>query len=76
MIDSRSCLQARRTLSVVLDGEASATEVAETARHLPECEHCARFAAAVAELKLYIRAYARKQGYKPDELIQIIQQLG
>jgi anti-sigma factor RsiW len=56
MIDSRSCRRARRTLSVVVDGEASATEVAETARHLPECECCARFASAVAELKLYLLA--------------------
>jgi anti-sigma factor RsiW len=49
--DSGTCRRARRTLSVVLDGEASATEVAETARHLAGCEDCARFAAVVAELK-------------------------
>ena len=63
VIDSGPCRRARQTLSVVLDGEASATEVAETARHLPECEHCARFAAVVAELKLYFRA-ARLSGLK------------
>ena len=56
VIDSEACRRARRTLSVVLDGEASATEVEETARHLPGCEYCARFATAVAELKLCLRA--------------------
>lgn len=54
--DSRTCLRARRTLSVVLDGEASATEVAATARHLTGCEDCARFAAVVAELKHCLQA--------------------
>jgi anti-sigma factor RsiW len=43
-------------LSVVADGEASATEVAATARHLTGCEDCARFAAVVAELKHCLRA--------------------
>ena len=52
MVDSGACRRARRTLSVVLDGEASATELAEMARHLPGCEYCARFAAVIAELKL------------------------
>jgi len=56
MINSRPCRRARRTLSAVLDGEASATEVAEIARHLPGCEYCARFAAVVAELKVCLRA--------------------
>jgi anti-sigma factor RsiW len=54
--DSWTCRRTRRTLSVVLDGEASATEVAETARHLPGCQDCARFAAVVAELKHCLRA--------------------
>jgi anti-sigma factor RsiW len=54
--DSWTCRRTRRTLSVVLDGEASATEVAETARHLPGCKDCARFAAVVAELKHCLRA--------------------
>jgi anti-sigma factor RsiW len=56
VIDSEPCRRARRTLSVVLDGEASATEVAEIARHLSGCDYCARFAAVVAELKLRLAA--------------------
>jgi anti-sigma factor RsiW len=54
--DSWTCRRIRRTLSVVLDGEASETEAAETARHLPGCKDCARFAAVVAELKHCLRA--------------------
>ena len=56
VIHGGSCRQARRTLSIVLDGEASAAEVAKTARHLAGCEYCARFTAVVAELKLCLRA--------------------
>ena len=60
-VDSRTCHRARRTLSVVLDGEASATEVAETARHLLGCRDCADFAALVAELKHRLRAASSKR---------------
>jgi len=53
--DDETCRRSRLTLSVVLDGEASAIEAAEAARHLPGCEDCARFAAVVAELKRRLR---------------------
>jgi putative zinc finger protein len=56
VIESSTCRRARRRLSVVLDGEASATEQAEAARHLAGCEDCSRFAALVAELKHCLRA--------------------
>ena len=63
--DSVTCRQARRTLSVVLDGEGSATEQAEIARHLPGCGDCARFAAVVKELKHCLRAASPE---KPEAL--------
>ena len=58
VIDNGPCRRARRTLSIVLDGEASATEAAESAGHLRECDDCARFAAVIAELKQCLRAAA------------------
>ena len=61
--DDETCRRSRLTLSVVLDGEASAIEMAEAVRHLSGCEDCARFAAVVAELKRRLRtASPQRQG--------------
>ena len=65
VLESGMCHRTRRMLSVVLDGEASATEQAEAARHLPGCEDCARFAAVVTEIKRCLRAASRE---KPEAL--------
>ena len=48
-------------MSVVLDGEGSAAELAEAARHLPGCEDCARFAAVVTEIKRCLCAVSRER---------------
>lgn len=56
VVESGTCRRARRTLSVVLDGEASATELAETDRHLRGCAECTRFAVVVTELRHCLRA--------------------
>ena len=65
VLESGMCHRARRTLSVVLDGEGSATEQAEIARHLPGCGDCAHFAAVVTELKHCLRAASPE---KPEAL--------
>ena len=65
---SETCRRSRLTLSVVLDGEASAVELAEVARHLPRCEDCARFAAVVAELKQRLRAASFEELEAPQAL--------
>ena len=51
-----SCLRARQTLSLMLDGEAAPADVASSAPHIFGCEHCREFAAAVAELAHTLRA--------------------
>ena len=69
MVESGTCRRARRTLSVVLDGEASATELAASNRHLPGCEDCVRFAAVVTEIKHCLRA-ASLRGSKHSERLK------
>ena len=51
-----SCLRARRTLSLMLDGEAATADVASSAPHIFGCECCRQFAAAVAEVAHTLRA--------------------
>ena len=51
-----SCLRARQTLSLMLDGEAATADVASSAPHIFGCERCRQFAAAVAELAHTLRA--------------------
>jgi predicted anti-sigma-YlaC factor YlaD len=46
----------RRTLSLALDGEAAATDVADIATHLFGCARCSQFAAVAAELTHCLRA--------------------
>ena len=50
-----SCLRARRTLSLMLDGEGAATDVARVASHVSGCERCGQFAAAVAAVTQRLR---------------------
>lgn len=48
--DGAACLRARQTLSLMLDGEAATADVASSAPHIFGCEHCRKFAAAIAKL--------------------------
>jgi hypothetical protein len=54
--DGVSCLRARQTLSLMLDGEAATADVANSAPHIFGCEHCREFAAAVAKLVHTLRS--------------------
>jgi predicted anti-sigma-YlaC factor YlaD len=47
-VGERSCIRARRLLSLALDGEAATAGVDELARHVEQCERCRRFAAQVS----------------------------
>jgi predicted anti-sigma-YlaC factor YlaD len=55
-VESRECIQARRTLSLALDGEAVATDVLVAASHLRRCERCSQFAAYLVAFTRELRA--------------------
>lgn len=51
-----TCLRVRRILSLMLDGEAAAPDVARIALHLRGCTCCRQFAAGVAAFTHRLRA--------------------
>jgi hypothetical protein len=55
-VDERSCIRARRALSLALDDEAAAADVLEAAVHIGHCEPCSRFAAHVVAFTRALRS--------------------
>jgi anti-sigma factor RsiW len=55
-------MRARRSLSALLDGEASASEVETVALHLGSCPRCRRFAARIAAVTRELRSVRADRG--------------
>jgi anti-sigma factor RsiW len=56
------CIRSRRSLSALLDGEASASEVEAVARHLGSCPSCRRFAARIAVVTRELKSVSVDRG--------------
>ena len=57
--DITSCVRARLSLSLALDGEAGGPELYETAMHLGRCGPCREFAARLGAITAALRASGR-----------------
>jgi predicted anti-sigma-YlaC factor YlaD len=55
-VELRACTQARRMLSLALDGEAAASDVLMAAMHLGSCSLCRQFARRVAVVTNELRS--------------------
>lgn len=55
-VSERSCAQARRALSLVLDHEEVEGDLRSLAVHLGSCSHCRQFAAEVREFTRDLRS--------------------
>jgi len=55
-LDDPTCLRARRTVSLALDGEVGTAEILGVASHLGRCEPCRQFAAAVVAFTNELRS--------------------
>ena len=55
-LSTRSCAQARRALSLTLDGEASPSLIYGLALHLGQCDSCRQFTAQVGAITRSLRS--------------------
>ena len=55
-IGARSCVRARRALSLVLDGEAAPSLIYGLALHLGQCDSCRQFTAQVGAITRSLRS--------------------
>jgi len=66
-VESSECIQARRTLSLALDGEAGAADVLVAASHLRRCDPCSQFAAHLVAFTHQLRAERLERPGTPGE---------
>ena len=55
-LSTRSCAQARRALSLTLDGEAAPSLIYGLALHLGQCDSCRQFTAQVGAITRSLRS--------------------
>jgi predicted anti-sigma-YlaC factor YlaD len=55
-VEGETCVRARRTLSLALDGEAGAADVLKAASHLSRCQRCREFAVQVIAFTSELRS--------------------
>jgi predicted anti-sigma-YlaC factor YlaD len=56
IVEDEKCVRLRQALSLLIDGEAAASDVLVVASHLKGCAHCRRFAAQVVATTAQLRS--------------------
>jgi predicted anti-sigma-YlaC factor YlaD len=62
VVEDERCRRLRQALSLLLDGEAAASDVLVVASHLKDCAHCRRFAAQIVAITARLRSVHHSSG--------------
>jgi predicted anti-sigma-YlaC factor YlaD len=62
VVEDERCIRMRQALSLLLDGEAAASDVLVVASHLKGCAHCRRFATQVVATTARLRSVHHSSG--------------